>query len=77
MRAAKQRVGCDHAGNPFALHITRYTAIHSPYMRPRIGCGHAGAGAVAAPSMSYESAAVLCRDPFVCMNRTCMSIKTI
>ena len=42
-------------------------------MRPRVGCGHAGTGAVAIPSMSYETA-VLYRDTFVCMNR--ISVKT-
>ena len=44
-------------------------------MRPRVGCGHAGTGAVAVPSMSYETAAVLYRDTFVSMNR--MSVKTV
>ena len=28
------------------------TAIHSPYMRPRVGSGHAGTGIVDVPSMS-------------------------
>ena len=36
--------------------------------RQRIGCGHDNTGAVAVPSMSYET--VLYRDTSVCMNRT-------
>ena len=43
-------------------------------MRPRVGRGHAGTGAVAVPSTLHEPVAVLYRDTFVCMNH--MSIKT-
>ena len=41
--------------------------------RQRIGCRHVNTGAVAVPSMSYETA-LYREDTFVCMNRMRLSI---